>query len=201
MILLVIIMILMCLSCCSYDGRPLFFSRLLVMVMILWSSISIRPNSDDDDANAPTNTTPIATAANGPTVYDHLPSSILILTIIVIMIRLSWCSFQHTGRLLFSIAYWLWWCPFDHLDRLLLDQVWSGRALLLYMLSPRPCFCSFYWSVINVIGIASTTIKVFPILLLIRLVLLWWHSPFETVPARPILVHQSICHDPVPLFE
>ena len=35
------------------------------------SIITIR---DDDDANAPT-TTPIATAANNPTVYVHLPSS------------------------------------------------------------------------------------------------------------------------------
>jgi len=32
------------------------------------------PIRDDDDANAPT-TTPIATAANNPTVYVHLPSS------------------------------------------------------------------------------------------------------------------------------
>jgi len=35
------------------------------------------------------------------------------------------------------------------------------------MLSPRPCFFSFYWSVNNVIGIASATMTVVLILILI----------------------------------
>ena len=39
-----------------------------------------------DDANATTTTSPVATAATGPTVYIHLPSSTPILVLILILI-------------------------------------------------------------------------------------------------------------------
>mmetsp|Transcript_11796 Transcript_11796/g.12850 ORF Transcript_11796/g.12850 Transcript_11796/m.12850 type:complete len:90 (+) Transcript_11796:182-451(+) len=51
----------------------------IVIMMQLCPSRSISTSSNDDHATASPTTTPIATAANGRTVFVHLPSSILIL--------------------------------------------------------------------------------------------------------------------------
>ena len=50
------------------------------------------------------------------------------------------------------------------------------------------CFLSIPWSTFDDDATAIATTE-------------HCQCPFETVPVRSILVHQSICHDPVPLFE